>query len=105
VVVYQVIGVLVGYVPSDKEKYNAGRKQLKDVSKTLDSHLKGKDFLVGNSVSIADISIGTLFFNAFRLVFDEKTRQSLPNLTKWFEKVSSLPAYFYHYGKIWYCQK
>jgi len=38
-----------------------GLKNLKDLCKVLDTHLKGKDFLVGDALTVADVVAATAF--------------------------------------------
>jgi glutathione S-transferase len=51
----------------------------------VDAHLKNSKFLGAKELSISDISLATVLRTAFRLIFDEKCRKNLPNLTRWFE--------------------
>lgn len=71
----------------------------------VDAWLKNSKFLGGNDLSIADISMAVVLRYPFRLIFDEKNRKNLPNLTKWFEEVSNLDQFKVHFGKLWLCQK
>lgn len=71
----------------------------------VDAWLKDNKFLAGNSISIADVSLAVLLRYPFRLIFDEKNRKGLPNLTRWFEETSNLQQFKDHFGKLWLCQK
>jgi elongation factor 1-gamma len=94
-----------GWAPLNKDLYNEARKGLKEAVKVLENHLKGKKFLVGESVSIADITIASVLSLSFRLFFDEKTRQTISNVTEWYKNVSSIPAFQSVLGKAWLCEK
>lgn len=71
----------------------------------VDSWLKDNKFLGGKDLSIADVSMAVFLRYPFRLIFDEKNRKNLPNLTKWFEEVSNVEQFKQHFGKLWLCQK
>jgi elongation factor 1-gamma len=94
-----------GWAPLNKDLYNDARKGVKEAVKVLENHLKGRKFLVGESVTIADIAIVTVLSIPFRLLFDEKTRQTIPSVTEWYMNVSSLPAFQSVLGKTWLCEK
>lgn len=72
--------------------------------KIADSQLAKTNYLVGNEISIADLSLIINVRFLFRLVFDEKTRSNLPNLVAWhqrlFEQHKPIAAFF---GKNWLC--
>lgn len=53
----------------------------------VDKHLKGKEFIVGKKVSIADIILVSYLNFFYKFIFSEKDRKKLPNLTKYFEKL------------------
>jgi elongation factor 1-gamma len=96
---------VIGYVPLTKDRFNQITKTLKDWAKSFDEHLNGKSFIVGDSLSIADVSVASYFFWLFRLLFEEKNRAQLPNVLKWYESVSALPQFQSVLGKTWYAQK
>jgi elongation factor 1-gamma len=100
-----LMGQCAGWRPLNKDLYNEARKGLKEAVKVLENHLKGRKFLVGESVTIADIAIASVLSFPFRLFFDEKTRQTIPSVTEWYKSVSSLPAFQSVQGKPWLCQK
>ncbi len=58
-----------------------------DVNRSMEivnTHLKFKTFLVGNKVTIADIAIASILTLGFTFLFEKKTRESFPNVTRWF---------------------
>lgn len=100
-----VIYAIFGYAPVTKDQYDTSRKDSWEVLKIVDGWLKDNKFLGGKDISIADVSMAVLLRYPFRLIFDEKSRKNLANLTKWFEEVSSLQQFKEHFGKLWLCQK
>jgi len=64
--------------------WNEKLGQVKGWVKTMNNHLNGKNWLVGSSMTLADIACGVLFTECFQLVLDSGFRKSMPNVTKWF---------------------
>lgn len=56
----------------------------------LDGHLRGRQFLAGDSLSIADIPLGTFLYRWMALPIE---RPALPALTAWFERLAARPPY------------
>ena len=48
----------------------------------LDEHLKLRNFLVGYSLTLADVYLLTVLISPYQLVLDKKSRDSLPSLTR-----------------------
>ena len=56
----------------------------------LDAHLRDRRFLTGDSLSIADIPLGTFVYRWMALPIE---RPPLPSLIAWFERLSARPHY------------
>lgn len=56
----------------------------------LDNWLAGKDFVLGNRLTIGDLPAGAMAYRFMNLVED---RPSMPNLEAWYERLSNRPAY------------
>ena len=83
----------------------ASVKALKETCKILNAQLVGKNWFVGSAVTYADISMFTAIAPAFQLCLDGGFRKAMPELTRWFEKVSRLPAVVGRVGYIVPCAK
>jgi glutathione S-transferase len=59
----------------------------------IDRHLAGRDFMVGNRLSLADITVGATLYRYFEL---EIERPSLPHLEAWYAALGQRPAYRQH---------
>ena len=59
----------------------------------LDAHLKGRDYIGGMTLSMADIPVGTLMYRYFTLPI---SRPSLPNVEAWYARLCARPAYKTH---------
>ncbi|HWT99162.1 MAG TPA: glutathione S-transferase [Terriglobales bacterium] len=59
----------------------------------LDRHLAGRSFMIGDELSLADITIGATLYRYFEL---EIERPSLPHLEAWYAALCRRPAYRQH---------
>jgi len=69
----------------------------------LDKHLNGKSFLVKESLTLPDIGCSQVLQMAFQCVFDSSFQKTIKNVTAWFTKITSLPAYVKSAGSIKLC--
>lgn len=56
----------------------------------LDDHLKGRDFILGNKFTIADLNVAGVLLGALLVGHDTSP---FPAVTKWFEKSVSRDAH------------
>lgn len=56
----------------------------------IDALLEGQDYLLGSSLGLADIPLGTCLFRYFNLDIE---RPSLPNVEAWYARLCDRPAY------------
>lgn len=71
----------------------------------LNNHLKGKKWIVGDSVTMADIACASVLTPAFQLIFDAGFRKGRGDLAKWFEEFTQLPQVVSTSGCIKCCSK
>lgn len=72
---------------------NRYRREVERHYEVLDLHLKGKDFIVGNEFSIADISAWGWLDRAPRVLPGESSAiAAFPNLERWFKAVDARPT-------------
>lgn len=71
----------------------ASLKRCNDCMRQLDRQLEGRDFLVGDALSLADIPAGCNLFRYFNI---EIERPALPNLSAWYSRLTERPAYAEH---------
>lgn len=79
-------------VPSAIERYNA---QARRVLEVLEGWLEGKQWLVGNRITYADISFAPWNdrFDAVVMCEPEKKFQGFPNVAAWHERIVSRPSW------------
>lgn len=77
-------------IPSRLEEYQQKFDKSKDVLNYLDQQLQGRAYLLGDNVSLADISIYAYTHNAAEGGLDLSTYQ---NVLNWFRRVELLPNF------------
>lgn len=85
-------------VPQDK--FSEYVKSMKTEMMVLNNYLKGKYYLVGDNVTIADVIVASHLIVSFQTVYDGGYRKAIPNVTEWFERISSLPSFVKHCGYV-----
>jgi translation elongation factor EF-1beta len=85
--------------------YNDSVKAMKERAKKMNDHLAGKTFLVGQRLTLADISNFMFMAMGFVFIFDGGFRKAMPNLTAWFERVAAQSAVIAHFGCLKMCEK
>jgi glutathione S-transferase len=74
----------------DQKAVAAAMEQVKRFCGVLDTSLKGKKYLVGDSLTVADLTIAATFTYAGPLNIPVS---SFPNLKAWFERITALDAW------------
>ncbi len=84
---------LMNFLPEDKRPaeviaFNQGR--LKGAYQVLETHLDGRDWIVGNAATNADFSCCGYLYYPEPFGFD---RKAWPNIDKWLDNISALPGW------------
>ncbi|KAG0295459.1 Elongation factor 1-gamma 1, partial [Dissophora globulifera] len=74
-------------VPYNKFTETTAIEKVKNQLSVLDQYLIRKTYLVGERITLADISCATSLFLGFKNVFDTAFRKDYPALTRWFTTV------------------
>ena len=80
-------------------EFNDAVKSIKENCRALDQALTG-DWIVGNSVTVADIVLAASLSGAFQLVLDQGFKKAGAKVCAWFERVSALPEFRAIYGNV-----
>lgn len=89
----------------DADLYNESLKNLKEFLRIMNTHLQGKQYLVGNNLTVADLTAAINLTIPFQVALDPGFRKAMPNVTSWFERIISLPEFVKRCGKVKLCQK
>lgn len=82
--------------PADKRDAAALRKAAEVTEaalRMLDVHLAGRTFVLGDSLTVADIPVGVATYRWYALPVEHA---ELPNLRAWYERLTGRPAFARH---------
>jgi len=96
----QIAGAIQGTMKMDNTKFTDLVKKLKESIKIMNNHLNGKQWLVGDKLSLADIVAGSILTPAFQLVLDAGFRKGMKNAGEWFERFVAVPGVVKAAGNI-----
>jgi len=86
--------------------FEFGTKELKDLCKMINSHLStGKNWLVGDRLTMADMAMFVPLNIAFSTVLDGGFRKAMTHVTAWFERMRHLPVVAGVCGYVKMCEK
>jgi len=95
-----------GLIPKVKSIHEKATTDVKKYTRVLDDHFKkGAKFLIGDSLSIADIAVVTALAAPFQFVWDDKYRKSIQHLAKWFTAITSDETWKKNFGRAHLCVK
>lgn len=82
---------ILGVIPNNPAATNKAQNDVKKVLSILDSHLVTRTFLVGNSVTLADVAVATALVQLYQLVLDPTFRKEFVNTNRWFVTIVNQP--------------
>ena len=85
--------------------FNEASKDLKAHAKTLNTALTGREWLVGNSMSLADVAVAVSLVIPLQILLDGGLRKAMKEVNSWAERVFALPEFRKVYGQIHFCGK
>ena len=94
-VMYGMGPVFIGLIRTPPEKRDAkaieaGQVVLNKNLAILDQHLAGRTFMLGDTLTVADIPLGCVAYRWYGLPIE---RPSYPNLRAWYERLVKRPAF------------
>ena len=102
----EVVYPIFGWKNYCKESYDKANNKVKEFMKVLEVHMKDKEFVMGNKLTLADVNLFRELKYFFQLVFPKGLRDKLfPNVTKWFQKMADTDEVKKAYGKILLCNQ
>ncbi|CAG7852904.1 Elongation factor 1-gamma Short=EF-1-gamma; AltName: Full=eEF-1B gamma [Serendipita indica DSM 11827] len=85
------VRMLGGAWPYNKPADQLHRDLLPRPLKVLDEHLATRTYLVGERITLADLTVGMVMVVAYEQIIDKKTRDQYPNLHRLYETIREHP--------------
>ena len=82
-----------GPFPVTKEAYDKATRNLRNWSKIISAHLELRSFLVGNTLTAADVCVASILSIIFSLGIDSRFAKNYTHLTRWLKHVTSSPVW------------
>ncbi|XP_061900314.1 elongation factor 1-gamma [Entelurus aequoreus] len=95
----------LGIMQFNKQATEQAKEDVKKVLGVLNQHLNTRTFLVGERVSLADISVACSMLWLFKQVLDPSFRQPYTNVTRWFVTCVNQPKFKSVLGDVKLCEK
>lgn len=85
------IGKTVMKLPKDEAVISFAEGKIRGAAKVLDQHLEGREFMVGDALTLADLDVAAPFSQVDRAKFPLR---EFPNLVGWHDRIlQSFPAW------------
>ena len=92
-------------VESTEQNVKRAKEDLKKIFEFLNEYLKTKTFLVGERLTLADVSLAADLLLAYQHVADQAFRQPFTNLNRWFNTVVNQTHVKSVVGEVKFCEK
>ena len=101
----EIIHPILGWKQYCKESADQANSKLKEFMKTLENQLNKKKYILGDKLTLADVSLFRHLKLFFQLVFHKGLRKRVfPKVSTWFSIVSQTPEVQKVYGKVLLCK-
>ena len=101
-----IINPVFGWNDFCKDSFDKENNKIKDYLKILEKELDGKNYLVGNRMTLADIVLFRYLRFFMMLHFPDGMRKKLlPHTTKWFEGIMKTKEAIKAYGRTVLCKQ
>lgn len=98
------IAPILGKAEYDAKTVNMAIQETKAILGLLDKALGSTEYLCGNKLTLADLTIFNALVHPFRMVFDAKFMNSYKNLKRWFNDLKTYDQIVAVWGKIFECK-
>uniref|UniRef100_A0AAY4D2E6 Elongation factor 1-gamma n=1 Tax=Denticeps clupeoides TaxID=299321 RepID=A0AAY4D2E6_9TELE len=95
----------LGIMQYNKQATEQAKEEVKRVLAVLNQHLNTHTFLVGERVSLADITVVCSLLWLYKQVLEPAFRQPYPNVTRWFVTCINQPQFKAVLGEVRLCEK
>lgn len=103
--VYAVFGFNDTFFKYDTKNFHHDLHEYVKLLKVVDGKLAKKHYLVGEHLTIADVTLVADLSSFYKFIFTEKERKELPHLTAYFERIAHLAEFRAVLGHLQYPEK
>ncbi|GAB1318124.1 hypothetical protein MFIFM68171_08334 [Madurella fahalii] len=97
--------VTLKLIPYDEEKYKTNVANLERAVKRLEGALKGKKYLVGDQLTLADIMVLGPMHLAAKFLVDAEMRKEAPSIEGYLKSLLEVPELKKAFGELELCEK
>jgi len=83
----QILYPCWGLMPNNKNVIAKANVQFNDYMSSLESYLNDKTYLVGEAVTLADLTVAMYLRDMYNMILDESARSKYINVTRWFTTI------------------
>ncbi|CAM9242626.1 unnamed protein product [Ascophyllum nodosum] len=91
---------VIGYMPYNETAVTKAKEDLKIALGALEKTLLEKTYLVGDKITLADITVASALVYPMKLVMDPEYRKSFPCVTRWFTTCVNQPQFMAVVGTV-----
>lgn len=103
---HTVFGMICSQTAVSKETWNKALNELKGSLSSLETHLRLRNFVVGHSLTLADVLLVCTLATCFEYLFDKKTRDGqLSNLNRYASIILEMPGFASTIGHVKFCEE
>lgn len=95
----------LGIMHHNKQATENAKEEVRRILGLLDAHLKTRTFLVGERVTLADITVVCTLLWLYKQVLEPSFRQAFPNTNRWFLTCINQPQFRAVLGEVKLCEK
>nr|KAF6438071.1 hypothetical protein HJG59_008760 [Molossus molossus] len=95
----------LGIMHYNKQATENAKEEVRRILGLLDAHLKTRTFLVGERVTLADITLVCTLLWLYKQVLEPSFRQAFPNTNRWFLTCINQPQFRAVLGEVKLCEK
>ncbi|KAK5643649.1 hypothetical protein RI129_007494 [Pyrocoelia pectoralis] len=96
---------ILGIVQYDKKSFDRAKEDIKAALGILNAHLLTRTYLVGERISLADITVACNLLHLYTHVLDPEFRKSFVNVNRWFVTILNQPNFREVTGEVQLCSK
>lgn len=101
----QVTQQVFGHDQTDMKSFSILLNQFKKSLLPFEKHLKLRNFLVGYSLTLADVTLVVALLTPLQTVFDQQYRKEIPNLTRFCQLILDGKAFEQTFGRVHFAKK